>query len=177
MENCRSKLEHTAVGAHPNPSSDACSLKSKILNQNESLVTFSAQVKKKKKSFRLCERKIIQGGKPLFHDVSSPKGVSAYSSKLLSFQTQGFKRKEGKRKVFLFLLSLPSTNAITTCKTNLLGGQKCLVHSTSEVILIKGKEGPATAVATIHIYRPLVGTASLTQVLPTQLHTHSSELP
>jgi len=86
--------------------------------------------------------KLFRGDKPPFHDVSSPKGVSAYSSKLLSFQTQGFKRKEGKRTVFLFLLSLPSTNPITTCKTNLLGGQKCLAHSTTGEILIKGKEGP-----------------------------------
>lgn len=142
-------------------------LKSKILNQNESLVTFSAQVKKKKKSFKLCERKIIQGGKPPFHDVSSPKGVSAYCSKLLSFQTQGSKGKKGREKVFLFLLSFSSTNPITTCKTNLLDGQKCLVHSTSEVIFDKGNWGPCHGNSHCsYIHRPSVGT-SLTQVLLT----------
>jgi len=33
------------------------------------------------------------------------------------------------------------------------------------------------ATATIHIYRPLVGTTGLTQVLPIQVHAHPAELP
>lgn len=52
------------------------------------------------------------------------------------------KEKKGRERFSSFFLPLPSTNFITTCKTNLLGEQKLLVHSTGGVILIKRKGGP-----------------------------------